>query len=137
MASDEMTDEMTQAITKYMTGDRAKISALKKRFESINDWTPPDAAAAIGYLIAKDELEAAKEEEEEPDVYDEVVGIIKKCWHPPGPISAHTTADEIFTLIYEWLDGELAKPGSVAFPGHTRNKIDKLFLPFIIEKPKA
>ena len=138
MTSDEMTDEMTQAITKYMTGDRAKISALKKRFESINDWTPPDAAAAIGYLIAKDELEAAKEEEEEPDVYDEVVAIINRFDNQRvNSLSPHSATGQIFTLIYEWLDGELAKPGSVAFPGHTRNKIDELFSLFVIGKPKA
>ena len=131
-------EEMIQAITKHAMGDRSEFDALKERFKEDFDWcTDKSAAAALAYLIAKDELEAAKEEEEEPDVYDEVVEVIKKCWHPPGPISAHTTADEIFTLIYEWLDGELAKPGSVAFPGHTRNKIDELFLPFIIEKPKA
>ena len=134
MTSDEMTDEMTQAITKYMTGDRAKISALKKRFESINDWTPPDAAAAIGYLIAKDELEAAKEEEEELDVYDEVVEVIKKYCRPPGPNSTHMAADEIFTLICEWLDGELAKPG---FPRYMGDKIHELFQPFIIKKSEA
>lgn len=136
MASDEMTDEMTQAITKYMTGDRAKISALKKRFESINDWTPPDAAAAIGYLIAKDELEAAKEEEEEPDVYDEVVEIIKKYLRPPGPNSTHMTADEIFTLIYEWLDKDLEVQGFQR-DGLLRTEIRARFLPFIIKKPEA
>ena len=131
-------EEMIQAITKHAMGDRSEFDALKERFKEDFDWcTDKSAAAALAYLIAKDELEAAKEEEEEPDVYDEVVEVLRKCWHPPGPNSAHTAADEIFTLIYEWLDGELAKPGSVAFPGHTRNKIDKLFSLFVIEKPKA
>ena len=131
-------EEMIQAITKHAMGDRSEFDALKERFKEDFDWcTDKSAAAALAYLIAKDELEAAKEEEEEPDVYDEVVGIIKKYSYPDGPISAHTTADEIFTLIYEWLDGELARPGSVAFPGHTRNKIDELFSLFVIGKPKA
>ena len=131
-------DEMLQAIAKHVTGadNSQEFSRLKERFEG-HGYMLPSAAAALGYLIAKDELDAAKEEEEEPDVYDEVVGIIKKYSYPDGPISAHTTADEIFTLIYEWLDGELAKPGSVAFPGHTRNKIDELFSLFVIEKPEA
>ena len=129
-------EEMIQAINKHLMGDAEEFIELRERFEGCNSFQP-HAAAALGYLIAKDELEAAKEEEEEPDVYDEVVEIIKKYSYPDGPISAHTTADEIFTLIYEWLDGELAKPGSVAFPGHTRNKIDELFSLFVIEKPKA
>ena len=129
-------EEMIQAINKHLMGDAEEFIELRERFEGCNSFQP-HAAAALGYLIAKDELEAAKEEEEEPDVYDEVVGIIKKYCKPPGPNSTHTAADEIFTLIYEWLDGELAKPGSVAFPGHTRNKIDELFSLFVIKKPEA
>ena len=44
-------------------GDRSKFNELKERFESMKDWSPV-AAAALGYLIAKDELDAAEEEEE-------------------------------------------------------------------------
>ena len=130
-------EDFIQAISEHVMGDCSEFTALKKRFKDFDTCADQPAAAALGYLIAKAELEAVKEEEEEPDVYDEVVEIIKKYSYPPGPNSAHTTADEIFTLIYEWLDGELAKPGSVAFPGHTRNKIDELFSLFVIEKPEA
>lgn len=128
-------DEMIKAISKCLTGGREEFSSLLERFEGFNN----SHAAVIGYLIAKDELEAAKEEEEEPDVYDKVVGIIKKYSYPDGPISAHTTADEIFTLIYKWLDDELAKHGFVALPGHghARDRIHELFLPFIIEESEA
>jgi uncharacterized protein (UPF0305 family) len=129
-------EEMIQAINKHLMGDAEEFIELRERFEGCDSFQP-HAAAALGYLIAKDELEAAKEEEEEPDVYDEVVEIIKKYCKPPGPNSTHTAADEIFTLIYEWLDGELARPGSVAFPGHTRNKIDELFSLFVIKQPEA
>ena len=125
-------EETLQAITKHAMGDPLKFNELKERFESMKSWSP-SAAAAIAYMIAKDELKAAKEEEEEPDVYDEVVEVLRKCWHPPGPISAHTAADEIFTLIYEWLDDEVAKLGYVT----VRDRINELFQPFIIEKPKA
>ena len=130
-------EDFIQAISEHVMGDCSEFTALKKRFKDFDTCADQPAAAALGYLIAKAELEVAKEEEEELDVYDEVVGIIKKYSYPDGPISAHTTADEIFTLIYEWLDGELARPGSVAFPGHTRNKIDELFSLFVIEKPEA
>ena len=132
-----ISEDFIQAINEHVMGDCSEFTALKKRFKDFDTCADQPAAAALGYLIAKAELEAAKEEEEEPDVYDEVVEIIKKYCHPPGSNSTHTAADEIFTLIYEWLDGELAKPGSVAFPGHTRNKIDELFSLFVIEKPEA
>ena len=131
-------EEMIQAITKHAMGDRSEFDALKERFKEDFDWcTDKSAAAALAYLIAKDELEAAKEEEEELDVYDEAVEVIKKCRNPLNGVSSYAAADEIFTLIYEWLDGELARPGSVAFPGHTRNKIDELFSLFVIKKPEA
>ena len=134
-----VSDEMLQAITKHVTGadHSQEFSQLKERFEG-HGYMLPSAAAALGYLIAKAELDAAKEEEEELDVYDEVVAIINRFDNQRvNSLSPHSATDQIFTLIYEWLDGELAKPGSVAFPGHTRHKIDELFSPFVIGKPKA
>ena len=130
-----ISDEVLQAITKHVLGDAEEFMELRERFDGCDSFQP-HAAAALGYLIAKDELEAAKEEEEEPDVYDEVVGIIKKYSYPDGPISAHTTADEIFTLIYKWLDQGLA---SMNYPpsGWLRGHVEEIFLPFIIEKPES
>ena len=132
-----MTSEETfHAITKYLMGDRQEFDELKKRFEGMDDWST-STAAALAYLIAKDELEAEKEEEEEePDVYDKAIAVIEKYCHPPGNISAHTATDEIFTLIYEWLNKELAKvvyrDGGVCIAD-----VKLLFHPFIIEKPKV
>ena len=130
-------DEMLQAITKHAMGDRFEFEVLKERFKEDLYWcADKSVAAALGYLIAKDELDAAKEEEEEPDVYDEVVEIIEKYCRPPGPNSTHTTADEIFTLIHEWLNKELTKvvyrDGGVCIAD-----VNLLFQPFIIEKPEA
>ena len=139
MASDKVTDKMIQAITKHVMGDRSEFEVLKERFKEDFYWcADKSVAAALAYMIAKDELEAADEEEEEPDVYDKVVAIINRFDNQRvNSLSPHSATDQIFTLIYEWLDGELAKPGSVAFPGHTRNKIDELFSLFVIGKPKA
>jgi hypothetical protein len=115
-------------------GDRSEFTALRNRFKDFDACTGQPAAAALGYLIAKDELEAEKEEEEEePDVYDEAVEVIKKYGHPPGNNSAHTATDEIFTLIYEWLDESLAEKG-MFFEGLIRTDIRELFKPFVIEK---
>ena len=130
-------DEMLQAITKHAMGDRFEFEVLKERFKEDLYWcADKSVAAALGYLIAKDELEAANEEEEEPDVYDEVVEIIEKYCRPPGPNSTHTTADEIFTLSHEWLNKELTKvvyrDGGVCIAD-----VNLLFLPFIIEKSEA
>jgi hypothetical protein len=95
-------------------------------------------AAALAYLIAKDELEAEKEEEEEeePDVYDKAVEVIKKYCHLPGNNSAHAATDEIFTLIYEWLDEGLGAGMSYEYGFHARIDLKELFKPFIIEKPE-
>ena len=128
-------DEMLQAITKHLAEDAEKFSELRARFEGCDSFRS-DAAAAIGYLIAKDELEAAKEEEEKPDVYDEVVEVIKNNFYPLCGVSPHTAADKIFTLIHEWLNKELTnvvyRDGGVCIAD-----VNLLFQPFIIEKPKA
>ena len=117
-------------------GDVDEFCRLTERFKSFDGCANP-AAAALGYLIAKDELEAEKEEEEEEelDVYDEAVEVIKKCRHPLGNISAHTATDEIFTLIYEWLDAGMEERAWSDYGA--RQDIKELFLPFIIEKPKV
>ena len=132
-------DETLQALTKYVSvsGNRQEFDELKERFKGMDDWSAA-AAAALAYLIAKDELEAEKEEEEEePDVYDEAVEVIKKYCHPPGNISAHTATDEIFTLIYEWLDESLGCGMGYEYGFRARRDVKELFQPFIIEKPKA
>ena len=98
-------EEMLQAITKHAMGDRSEFEVLKERFKEDFDWcTNKSAVAALAYMIAKDELKAAKEEEEVPDVYDEAIEVIRGCLGSFGGTSPHTAADKIFTLIYEWLD---------------------------------
>jgi hypothetical protein len=130
--------DFIQVINKYVMGNCSEFTALRNRFKDFDACTGQPAAAALGYLIAKGELEAEKEEEEEeePDVYDEAVEVIKKYCHPPGNNSAHTATDEIFTLIYEWLDKSLAEKNYGPLSS-IRRDIEELFLPFVIAKPKA
>jgi hypothetical protein len=126
-------EDFIKAINEHVMGDVDEFCRLTERFKSFDGCANP-AAAALGYLIAKGELEAEKEEEEEePDVYDKTIEVIRKYCHPPGNNSAHTATDEIFTLIYEWLDDEVAQLGYVI----VRDKINELFQPFIIEKPEV
>ena len=131
--------ETIQAISKYLTCDRSiELVALTKRFKEDFDWcVDQSVAAALAYMIAKDELEAAKEEEEEPDVYDKVVEVIKNNFYPLCGVSSHTAADEIFTLIYKWLDDELAAKGwSLTFSA-VRAAPKELFLPFVIKEAES
>lgn len=129
-------EEMIQAITKHAMGDRSEFEVLKERFKEDFYWcADKSAAAAIGYMIAKDELDAADEEEEEPDVYDEVVEVLKTFLGTR--VSTHTTAHRIFTLIYEWLDDELVERGYGNYPSYTRDCIKLLFQSFVIKKPEA
>lgn len=128
-------EKLLHAITKHVMGDVDEFCRLTERFKSFDGCANP-AAAALGYLIARDELEAEKEEKkEEPDVYDEAIAVIKKYCRPPGNNSAHTATDEIFTLICEWLDESLAEKGYFSF-GQTRDALKELFKPFIIKKPE-
>lgn len=131
-------EDFIQAINEHVMGDVDEFCRLTERFKSFNGCANP-AAAALGYLIAKGELDAEKEEEEEEeelDVYDEAIEVIKKYCHPPGNISAHTATDEIFTLIYEWLKEEITSKGQQE-PWLCRVDLQELFSPFVIKKPKA
>ena len=127
-------EEFIQAINEHVMGDCSEFSALKKRFKDFDTCADQPAAAALGYLIAKDELKAAKEEEEEPDVYDEVVEVLKTFLDIR--VSTHITADRIFTLIYEWLDKSLKAKGHPS-NGKSREDIKELFSLFVIKKPEA
>jgi hypothetical protein len=129
-------NDFIQAINEHVMGNCSEFTALRNRFKDFDACTGQPAAAALGYLIAKGELEAKKEEEEEElDVYDEAIAVIEKYRHPFGNISAHTATDEIFTLIYEWLEKSLAGMG-YEYGYHLRSDIKELFEPFIIKKPE-
>jgi hypothetical protein len=133
--------DFIQAINEHVMGDRSKFDALKERFQEDFYWCADKSiAAALAYLIAKDELEAKEEEEEEeeePDAYDKVVEIINRFDNQRvNSLSPHSAADEIFTLIHAWLGKELTKvvyrDGAMCI-----EDVNLLFQPFIIEMPKA
>jgi hypothetical protein len=129
-------EDFIQAINEHVMGDVNEFCRLTERFKSFDGCANP-AAAALGYLIAKDELEAEKKEEKEkPDAYDKAIEVFKKYGHPHSYISPHTTTDEIFTLIYEWLREEIMSKGQQE-PWLCRVDLQELFSPFVIGKPKA
>jgi hypothetical protein len=129
-------EDFIQAINKHVMGDRSEFDALKERFQEDFYWCADKSiAAALAYMIAKDELEAEKEEEEEePDAYDKVVEIINRFDNQRvNSLSPHSAADQIFTLIYEWLDEGLAGMG-YNYGFQSRSDLKELFQPFIIKK---
>jgi hypothetical protein len=127
------TEDFIQAINEHVMGDCSEFIALKKRFKDFDTCADQPAAAALGYLIAKGELEAEKEEEkEEPDVYDEVVKLIEDHGHHLTALSAHTISDIIFTSIYCWLQESLAQKGY--YPTALfRRDLEETFRPFVID----
>lgn len=129
-------EDFIQAINEHVMGDVDEFCRLTERFKSFDGCANPAKAAALGYLIAKDELEA-KKEKEEPDAYDKVVEIINRFDNQRvNSLSPHSAADQIFTLIHKWLNKELIKvvykDGAICI-----EDVNLLFEPFIIEKPKA
>jgi hypothetical protein len=129
-----VTEKLLHAITKHVMGDCSEFTALRNRFKDFDACTGQPAAAALGYLIAKDELEAKKEEEEEeePDVYDEVVKLIEDHGHHLTALSAHTISDIIFTSIYCWLQESLTQKGY--YPTALfRRDLEEIFRPFVID----
>jgi len=126
-------EKLLHAITKHVMGDCSEFTALKKRFKDFDVCLDQPTAAALAYMIAKDELEAEKEEKkEEPDVYDEVVKLIEDHGHHVTALSAHNISDIIFISIYYWLQESLAQKGY--YPTALfRRDLEEIFMPFVID----
>jgi hypothetical protein len=111
-------NEFAKIITKHVLDDPQKLTELKERFEVLEHAQSKAGAAALGYLIGK-----AEKEEENSDVYDQTLNIIRE-----NRENEWICADEIFTLIYKWLAKELEDNNVYASQGILR----KAFEDFII-----
>lgn len=88
-----------QLITKHVLDDPARLMALKKRFAMCELANEKTTAAALGYLVAKDEAEHGPTL---PMVYEQVLEQVEDIDTNPC-----VRTDCIFTIIYDWLHDEL------------------------------
>jgi hypothetical protein len=105
-AMDQSFSQFSKAVNKHVLGNQDEFVRLKDRLEMCEHATSKAGAAALGYLMAMEEMEELKSEAE-ISVYDKVLDVVDGLIACNGQYFAESACDEIFTIIYEWLLEEL------------------------------
>jgi hypothetical protein len=107
---DQSFNQFSKAVNKHVLGNQDEFVRLKDKLEMCEHATSKAGAAALGYLMAMEEMEELKSGAGN-SVYDKVLEVVDGLISANGQHFAESACDEIFTIIYEWLDGTLAAEG--------------------------
>jgi hypothetical protein len=102
--------EFSKVVNKHVLGNQDEFVRLKNKLEVCEYATSKAGAAALGYLMAMEEMEELKSEAG-ISAYDKVLEVVDGLISANGQHFAESACDEIFTIVYEWLDGTLATEG--------------------------
>ena len=98
--------EFSKVVNKHVLGNQDEFVRLKNKLEVCEYATSKAGAAALGYLMAMEEMEELKSEAG-ISAYDKVFDVVNDLITCNGEYFAESACDEIFTIIYEWLDKDL------------------------------
>ena len=107
---DKSFNQFSKVVNKHVLGNQDEFTRLKDKLEVCEHATSKAGAAALGYLMAMEEMEELKSEAGN-SVYDKVLEVVDGLISANGQHFAESACDEIFTIIYEWLDRILAAEG--------------------------
>lgn len=107
---DSSLSQFAKAVTKHVMGNQDEFNRLKSKLEMCEYATSKAGAAALGYLLAMEEMEELKSEAG-ISAYDKVFDVVNDLINCNGQYFAESACDEIFTIIYEWLDKKLEDEG--------------------------
>ena len=107
-------------VTKHVMDDPETFNSLRQRFEMCEHAKSKAAAAALGYLIAIDEINQAQQ-----SVWKTVFDLIDNMEH-----DSDDTTLLIFQAIYQWIEKELDAKGYVE-PNETRDVMRDMFADYI------
>ena len=107
-------------VTKHVMDDPETFNSLRQRFEMCEHAKSKAAAAALGYLIAIDEINQAQQ-----SVWKTVFDLIDNMEH-----NSDDTTLLIFQAIYQWIEKELDAKGYVE-PNETRDVMRDMFADYI------
>ena len=107
---DKSFSKFSKVVNKHVLGNQDEFTRLKDKLEVCEHATSKAGAAALGYLMAMEEMEELKSEAGN-SVYDKVLEVVDGLISANGQHFAESACDEIFTIIYEWLDRILAAEG--------------------------
>lgn len=107
-------------VTKHVMDDPKTFDALRQRFEMCEHAKSKAAAAALGYLIAIDEINEAQQ-----SVWKTVFDLIDNMEH-----DSDDTTLLIFQAIYKWIGKELDAKGYTE-PDEIRGIMHSIFADYI------
>lgn len=107
-----------------MDTHREELDATRERLQAFELCHDKVTAAALGYLLGKEE--AQKKGEPEYGIYDRIGDIIDSCLDCDGTYCSESATEAIFEAIYEWLIGHTEKD--------CKEELTKLFNPYIVQK---
>jgi hypothetical protein len=90
-----------------MDTPREDLDATRKRLEAFELCHDKVTAAALGYLLAKEE--AKKEAEDEFEIYTRICSIVDSCIDCDGSYYTESATEAIFEAIYTWLINKTEK----------------------------
>ena len=129
----ERFDEFARVVTKYVLGDTSEFEVLKERLSMMENAKTKAGAAALGYLIAKEEITSdAYEKYEESIIYEKLTEILESYY---SCLTDRAKAqDEIMTEVYYWLDRQLERLGYITNLGTARADIAEIFRSLIVPR---
>ena len=127
-------DKFSKAITKHVMGNQDEFKRIKDKMAMCEYATSKAGAAALGYLMAMEEMEELKSEVE-ISVYDKVLEVVNGLIACDGQHFAESACDEIFTIIYEWLVAKFAAEHNFVFSSaQVSKKLDSFFKEYIVQE---
>lgn len=129
----ERFDEFARVVTKYVLGDTSEFEALKERLSMMEHAKTKAGAAALGYLMAKEEITSdAYEKYEESMIYEKLTETLESYY---SCLTDRAKAqDEIMTEVYYWLDRQLERLGYEKERGVIRKQVEEIFRSLIVQR---
>lgn len=120
-------DDFLRLATKYVMDDPKQFNELKERFIACEHAKSKAGAAAIGYLIGKDEARLNK------DIWETIFNLVES--NTEGSVytaDSTNTTDAIIQAMYKWLDSSFEEAG-FDDESHTRGTLYNLFAQWLPE----
>jgi len=137
---DQSFNQFSKVVNRHVLGNQDEFNRLKDKLKMCEHAVGKSGAAALGYLIAMEEMKGLKSEAG-ISVYDKVLEVVDGLITCNGQHFAESACDEIFTIIYEWLDKELeSSMGQYKLPAERssrnvmRQDIEKLFRKYVVQE---
>lgn len=119
-------DDFLRLATKYVMDDPKQFNELTERFIACEHAKSKAGAAAIGYLIGKDEARLDK------NIWETIFNLVKSNAEDDAYAASTNTTDAIVRAMYKWLDNSFEEAG-FDDDSRTRGTLYNLFAQWLPE----